>query len=91
MEIPMTRQSTKQQTIQPERGVTRIYRVASKIGEDFHTVEMTVTLPVGATDAEIAEAIDLGTRIYGCLPLGVKARTVYGRDETPRFSGFSPK
>ena len=60
----MTRQSTKQQTIQPERGVTRIYRVASKIGEDFHTVEMTVTLPVGATDAEITEAIDLGTRIY---------------------------
>lgn len=60
----MTRQSTQQQTIQPEHGVVRTYRVASKIGEDFHTVEMTVTLPVGATDAEIASAIDLGTRIY---------------------------
>jgi hypothetical protein len=60
----MTRQRTTQQTTQPEHGVTRTYRVASKIGEDFHTVEMTVTLPVGATDAEIAEAIDLGTRIY---------------------------
>ncbi len=47
-----------------ERSVTRTYRAAIRIGEDFITLEETVTLPLGATDADIAQAVELGMRIY---------------------------
>ena len=47
-----------------ERLVSRTYRAAIRIGEDFITLEETITLPLDAADEEVAQAIDLGWRIY---------------------------
>ncbi len=44
--------------------VTRTYRTAIRLGEDFITLEETITLPVAASDADIQQAVDLGWRIY---------------------------
>ncbi len=44
--------------------VTRTFRTAIKIGEDYVTLEETITLGLAATDAEIAQAVALGWRIY---------------------------
>jgi hypothetical protein len=46
------------------RSVTRTYRAAVRLGEDFVTLEETITLPVGASDDEVQAAVDLGWRIY---------------------------
>jgi hypothetical protein len=48
----------------PNRTVSRTYRAAIRLGEDFVTLEETVTLPLDANDEEVAQAIDLGWRIY---------------------------
>ncbi len=47
-----------------ERSVTRTYRAAVRLGEDFITLEETITLPVSASDDEVQRAVDLGWRIY---------------------------
>ncbi len=47
-----------------EQTVTRTYRAAIRIGEDFITLEETVSLPTNASDDEIQAAVDLGWRIY---------------------------
>jgi len=47
-----------------ERLVTRTYRAAIRTGEDFITLEETITLPVDATDEDISQAVELGLRIY---------------------------
>src|ERR687894_585600 len=44
--------------------VARTFRAAIRIGEDFYTVEETITLPIDAGDEEIAQAVDAGMRIY---------------------------
>ena len=44
--------------------VTRTFRAAIRIGEDFYTVEETVTLPLDASDDTIAQAVNTGLRIY---------------------------
>lgn len=44
--------------------VARTFRAAIRIGEDFYTVEETITLPVDASDDEITQAVDAGMRIY---------------------------
>ena len=44
--------------------VSRTYRAAIRLGEDFVTLEETVVLPIDATDEEIAQAVDLGWRIF---------------------------
>ncbi len=44
--------------------VARTFRAAIRIGEDFYTVEETITLPIDAGDEEIARAVDVGMRIY---------------------------
>lgn len=45
--------------------VTRTYRTAIKLGEDYVTLEETITVPVGATDDEIAQAGDTSLRVFG--------------------------
>ncbi len=60
----MASAAQSRQTPQTERSVSRVYRVARKIGDDYYTIEEVVVLGVGATDDEIACAIELGTRIY---------------------------
>ena len=47
-----------------ERMVSRTYRAAIRLGEDFVTMEETVVLPIDASDEEIAQAVDLGWRIF---------------------------
>jgi len=47
-----------------EQLVTRTYRAAIRVGEDFITLEETVALPINATDDEVQRAVDLGWRIY---------------------------
>jgi len=47
-----------------ERSVTRTYRAAIRLGEDFITLEETISLPLDASDQEVQQAVDLGWRIY---------------------------
>src|SRR3954462_15671187 len=47
-----------------QRMVSRTYRAAIRIGEDFITLEETIALPLEASDEEVAQAVDLGWRIY---------------------------
>ncbi len=47
-----------------ERSVTRTFRAALRIGEDYITLEETIKLPLEASDEEIEQAVDLGWRIY---------------------------
>jgi len=49
--------------IETVRSVTQVARVAVKLGEDYHTFEISVTLPPDASDAEIAQAVATGRRI----------------------------
>lgn len=44
--------------------VTRTYRAAIRLGEDFITLEETITLPLDASDEAIQQAVALGWRIY---------------------------
>jgi len=47
-----------------ERMVSRTYRAAIRIGEDFITMEETITLPPEASDEDVAQAVELGWRIF---------------------------
>ena len=47
-----------------ERMVSRTYRAAIRIGEDFITMEETIALPLDASDEDLAQAVDLGWRIF---------------------------
>ena len=47
-----------------ERTVSRTYRAAIRIGEDFITMEETIALPLDASDEEVAQAVELGWRIF---------------------------
>jgi hypothetical protein len=47
-----------------ERMISRTYRAAIRIGEDFITLEETIALPLDASDDEVTQAVDLGWRIY---------------------------
>ncbi|MEP7189916.1 MAG: hypothetical protein ABI901_12065 [Roseiflexaceae bacterium] len=47
-----------------ERMVSRTYRAAIRIGEDFITMEETIALPLDASDEEVTQAVDLGWRIF---------------------------
>jgi hypothetical protein len=47
-----------------ERTVSRTYRAAIRIGEDFITMEETIALPLDASDEEVTQAVELGWRIF---------------------------
>ncbi|WP_298818074.1 hypothetical protein [Chloroflexus sp.] len=49
---------------QSERSVTRTYRTAIKLGDDFITIEETITLPIDADEQTVQQAVDLGWRIF---------------------------
>ncbi|WP_129671991.1 hypothetical protein [Candidatus Chloroploca sp. Khr17] len=46
------------------RTVTRTYRAAIRLGEDFMTLEESITLPVDASESDVQQAVELGWRIY---------------------------
>jgi hypothetical protein len=64
-----------------ERLISRTYRAAIRIGEDFITLEETVTLPIDASDEEVEQAVDLGWRIYRAQRAAVESQ-VSGVRET---------
>ncbi len=51
--------------------ITRTFRAAVKVGDDYFTVEETVSLPPTATDDLIMEAVQTGLRIYDAQRLAV--------------------
>lgn len=63
-----------------ERMVTRTYRTAVRLGEDFITLEETITLPIDASDDEVAQAVDLGWRIYRAQRSAVEAQVAGVRE-----------
>jgi hypothetical protein len=47
-----------------DTSITRTMRAAIRIGEDFYTLEETITLPADANEAAITQAVALGWQIY---------------------------
>ena len=60
--------------------IARTLRMAVKIGEDYVTIEETITLPLGASDAQIQEAVDLGWRIYSPQRDAAEAQILEARE-----------
>ncbi|MEY3989846.1 MAG: hypothetical protein RI985_927 [Chloroflexota bacterium] len=65
---------------QSEPSVSRTYRAAVKIGEDYVTIEETITLDVDATDDQIAQAVELGWRIFKAQQDSAKAQILEARE-----------
>jgi hypothetical protein len=63
-----------------ERSVTRTYRTAIKLGDDYLTIEETITLPVGASDEEVQQAVDLGLRIFRAQREAVEQQVAAARE-----------
>ncbi|MCU0493525.1 MAG: hypothetical protein MUD01_18210 [Chloroflexaceae bacterium] len=57
-----------------ERSVSRTYRAAIRLGEDFITLEETITLPIDASDDEVQQAVELGWRIYNAQRAAVEGQ-----------------
>ncbi len=65
---------------QSDPSVSRTYRAAVKIGEDYVTIEETITLDVDATDEQIAQAVELGWRIFKAQQDSAKAQILEARE-----------
>ena len=65
---------------QSEPSVSRTYRAAVKIGEDYVTIEETITLDVEASDEQIAQAVELGWRIFKAQQDSAKAQILEARE-----------
>lgn len=65
---------------QSEPSVSRTYRAAVKIGEDYVTIEETITLDVDATDDQITQAVELGWRIFKAQQDSAKAQILEARE-----------
>lgn len=65
---------------QNEPSVSRTYRAAVKIGEDYVTIEETITLDIDATDAQIAQAVELGWRMFKAQQDSAKAQILEARE-----------
>ena len=61
--------------------VTRVMRAAVKIGDDYYTIEESVTLPTSASDDDIREAVDTGLRIYEAQRTAVEQQVRELRDQ----------
>jgi hypothetical protein len=66
-----------------ERLVSRTYRAAIRLGEDFITLEETITLPLDASDEEVTQAVDLGWRIYRAQREAAEAQAADVRSGAP--------
>lgn len=64
----------------PTSSVTRTLRAALKIGEDYLTIEESITLANDASDADIAAAVALGWRIYTQQREAIEAQISEARD-----------
>jgi hypothetical protein len=66
-----------------ERLVSRTYRAAIRLGEDFITLEETISLPLDASDEEVTQAVDLGWRIYRAQREAAEAQISDVRSSAP--------
>ncbi|MEF3274248.1 MAG: hypothetical protein K6356_07585 [Chloroflexus sp.] len=66
---------------QNERSVTRTYRTAIKLGDDFITIEETITLPIDADDQMVQQAVDLGWRIFRSQREAVEQQIAHIREQ----------
>lgn len=66
-----------------ERSVTRTYRTAIRIGEDFITLEETIALPIDASDEEVRQAVDLGWRVYVAQREAIERQIAAVREAQP--------
>lgn len=66
---------------QSERSVTRTYRTAIKLGDDFITIEETITLPIDADDQTVQQAVDLGWRIFRSQREAVEQQITHIREQ----------
>ena len=66
-----------------ERLVSRTYRAAIRLGEDFITLEETITLPLDASAEEVTQAVDLGWRIYRAQREAAEAQAADIRSTAP--------
>ncbi|WP_448337363.1 hypothetical protein [Chloroflexus aurantiacus] len=66
---------------QSERSVTRTYRTAIKLGDDFITIEETITLPIDADDQMVQQAVDLGWRIFRSQREAVEQQIAHIREQ----------
>lgn len=69
---------------QDERLVSRTYRAALRLGEDFITIEETIALPIDADDDEIALAVNTGWRIYQAQRESVEGQIQQLREQQPQ-------
>lgn len=54
--------------------VTRTLRAAVKVGDDYYTLEETITLPPTASDEQISQAVATGLRMYEAQRAAVEAQ-----------------
>lgn len=73
-----------------QRTVTRTYRAAVRLGEDFVTLEETITLPLQASDEEIQQAVSLGWRIYQAQQEALEAQVASLRESRPAANAPGP-
>jgi hypothetical protein len=66
-----------------DRLVSRTYRAAIRLGEDFITLEETISLPLDASDEEVTQAVDLGWRIYRAQREAAEAQITDVRGSAP--------
>ncbi|HEX6290678.1 MAG TPA: hypothetical protein VFZ66_15925 [Herpetosiphonaceae bacterium] len=57
-----------------QASVTRTLRAAVKVGDDYYTLEETITLPPTASDEQIAQAVATGLRMYEAQRAAVEAQ-----------------
>jgi hypothetical protein len=70
-------------TKRDDRSVTRTYRAAVRLGEDFITLEETITLPIDASDADVEQAVDLGWRMYRAQRESLDQQIAHIREAQP--------
>lgn len=73
----------KTEPARSESTVSRTYRTAIRIGEDYITLEETIVLPLDATDEDVKKAVDLGWRIYQAQREAIEAQMASIREAQP--------
>ncbi|MCS6841650.1 MAG: hypothetical protein NZ699_13375 [Roseiflexus sp.] len=73
----------KTEPTRSESTVSRTYRAAIRIGEDYVTLEETIVLPLDATDEDVKKAVELGWRIYQAQREAIEAQTASIREAQP--------
>jgi hypothetical protein len=72
-----------------EASVTRTYRTAIRVGDDYLTLEETITLPLDADEAEIKQAVELGWRIYTAQQEAVSQQVAAVREAQGAYPAFT--